>query len=102
MIQDVGEGRIDNTLVEIFLLVFLSDLSSLPSQLGGQLGFLDKLCELGPCDRRDFRLGVLSFNYSCVFFIPQVVNLVGFGWHNQRYQCEKERDKKETSINSPF
>jgi len=39
-------------------------------------------------------LGVLSFKYFCLFFVPQGVNLAGFDRHNQRYQSERERGKK--------
>ena len=60
------------------------------------LGFLDRSCELGPCDRRDVRLGVLSFKYFCVFFfIPQGVNLTGFGRHNKDINARGRELKKK-------
>ena len=40
------------------------------------LGFLDRSCESGPCDRRDVCLGVLSFKGFCLIFILQGVNIL--------------------------
>ena len=76
----------------------------MPSPLGATVRIYgqDRSRELAPCDSRAVRVGGFMCMFMCVCFcLPQGVNLTGFGRHNQRYQCERERDKKDALIVSP-